>query len=608
LTSASAPKLEAVFTIFVLGATPPPDLLVGSRIRNVLTDRLSWLADQLVHSARGAPLIYGSGDAPPAIRVLTAQSGALESLAMDMATERGWSIQRIHTSGKAGPFDPPLLVFDFQTSSHESSPAVLRKQSVLAFSDVAFFYWDPADTSQPDLVALIRGVILAHMPAIWVAPDRRVHFLDLHRLDETVRTTLLADEADGHELARLFVPLDEELMAEEIRAVVDPISAAGSAKDTEEGAGARDLLRYFGGNARDGRTGRYSGRIDKAFSALLTGGGVWKALTRDHTKPWYGVSWEEMGFEDPVVLEPDAFRRRFEYSDREANVAAGRHRDATWVLHMLSAFAVFAAVAGAIRLWVGEHSAFWALAELVAIGVIVTTVWAGKRFNWHRDWLAHRFVAEQIRYGRMGFPLLVLPELALRSATQSDPAKKTRLLNAEQWILKRTLVASGPPRTETGAYRPHASSQALRPYVVAIIQGQIDYHERTHHRLETMAHRLHLTTVVAFVATAAAVIAHLFVHVEWLLLLTAGLPAFAAALYSISTRNELERLAALSESSGRKLKHIRQAIEALEFSPRAGTRSWLRLRRLTAESTQVMSEVAQQWQQLIQKRSDSLPV
>jgi hypothetical protein len=607
LTSTSAPKLEPVFSIFVLGATPPPDLLVGSRIRNLLTEQLTWLGNQLGAHARAAPIIYGDA-AQPQVRILTAAPGALETLAGEIAAEREWLLQRIHTAGRAGPFDPPLLVFDFQSTSQESSPAALRKQALLAFSDVALFYWDPSDASHPEFTSLIRGVILAHMPAIWVGPDRRVWHLDLHRLDETVRTTLLTDEAEGPELARLFVPFDAALLGAEIRAVVDPIGAArGGPADRDGPSGAADLARYFTSRAR-GRFGRYAGRIDKAFSALLTGGGVWQALRRDHTTPWYGVSWAELGFDDPVVIEPDAFRRRFDWSDREANVAAGRHRDATWILHILSAFAVFAAVAGAIRLLVRHTSPFWALAELAAIAVIVATVWAGKRFSWHGDWLSHRFVAEQIRYGRMGFPLLVLPDLTLRPATQSDPQRRTRLLNAEQWILKRTLVASGPPRTETGAYRPHASSEQLRPYVCAIIQGQIDYHERTHRRLDTMARRLHLTTVVAFVATAGAVIAHLFVHVEWLLLLTAGLPAFAAALYSISTRNELERLAALSEASGRKLRHIKQAIEALEFTARSGARSWLRFRRLTAESTSVMSEVAQQWQQLIQKRSDSLPV
>lgn len=606
MTPTSAPKLEPVFSIFVLGATPPPDLLAGSRIRSVLTEQLTWLADQLGAAARAAPLIYGEA-AQPQVRVLTAAPGGLETLAGELAAEREWLFQRIHTAGRAGPFDSPLLVFDFQSASHESSPAALRKQALLAFSDVALFYWDPSDLSQPEFTSLIRGTILAHVPSIWVAPDRRVYHLDLHRLDETVRTTLLTDEAESHELARLFVPLDPQRLGDEIRAVVDPIGAARGSSADGETSGAADLHRYFASSAR-GRLGRYAGRIDKAFSALLTGGGAWQALRRDHTTPWYGVSWQELGFEDPVVIEPDAFRRRFEWSDREANVAAGRHRDATWILHILSAFAVFAAVAGAIRLLVHAGSPLWAFAELIAIGVIVATVWAGKRFSWHRDWLSHRFVAEQIRYGRMGFPLLVLPDLALRSATQSDPQRRTRLLNAEQWILKRTLVASGPPRTETGAYRPHASSEQLRPYICAIIQGQIDYHERTHRRLDTMARRLHFGTVLAFVATAGAVIAHLFVHVEWLLLLTAGLPAFAAALYSISTRNELERLAALSEASARKLRHIKQAIEALEFNARSGARSWLRFRRLTAESTSVMSEVAQQWQQLIQKRSDSLPV
>lgn len=607
MTPTSAPKLEPVFSIFVLGATAPPDLLAGSRIRNLLTEQLTWLGEQLLATARAAPLIYGDGVQPPQVRILTAAPGALEALAGEIATERDWLFQRIHTAGRAGPSDPPLLVFDFQSSSHESSPAALRKQSLLAFSDAALIYWDPSDATQPDVTGLIRGAILAHMPTVWVGPDRRVHHLDLHRLDETVRTTLLTDEGDAAELARLFVPFDLKAMANEIRAVVDPISAAHGS-DLEAGSGAADLRRYFASAARGRRFGRYSGRIDKAFSALLTGGGVWQALARDGTRPWYGVSWAELGIEDPVVIEPDAFQRRFEWSDREANVAAGRHRDATWILHILSAFAVFAAVAGAIELFVGGGSPFWAVAELAAIGVIVATVWAGKRFSWHRDWLSHRFVAEQIRYGRMGFPLLVLPELALRSATASDSKSRTRLLNAEQWLLKRTLVASGPPRTETGAYRPHASSQALRPYVCTIIQGQIDYHERTHRRLDTMARRLHLGTVGAFVATAGAVIAHLFVHVDWLLLLTAGLPAFAAALYSISTRNELERLAALSAASASKLRHIRQAIEALEFNARSGARSWLRFRRLTAESTGVMAEVAQQWQQLIQKRSDSLPV
>ena len=67
-------------------------------------------------------------------------------------------------------------------------------------------------------------------------------------------------------------------------------------------------------------------------------------------------------------------RTRFEWSDRIANISAGLYRDVTWLLYILSSLAVFAAVAGAIHLWIGSGSYFWAYVELFSIGLIVAFV------------------------------------------------------------------------------------------------------------------------------------------------------------------------------------------------------------------------------------------
>ena len=90
---------------------------------------------------------------------------------------------------------------------------------------------------------------------------------------------------------------------------------------------------------------------------------------------------------------------------------------------MLATLAVFAAVAGAIQLWVGDHSAFWAVLELISISLVITLLWQAKDQQWHSNWTGNRFVAEQLRYARMGMPLLAVAK-SLHQASSTVSADR----------------------------------------------------------------------------------------------------------------------------------------------------------------------------------------
>jgi hypothetical protein len=333
----------------------------------------------------------------------------------------------------------------------------------------------------------------------------------------------------------------------------------------------------------------------------------------DPTVCWFGVGRDDLpSARDTLVAEPEGIRERFEWSDSLANVAAGAHRDTIWVLYIFSPAAVFAAVAGAIQLWVGAHDSFWAMVELSAIGSIIALVALASRRDWHGTWLSHRLMAEQLRYMRMGYPLLMFlsPLTSARRFPENlnDSSGKPILDEFEHWILRRSIVAAGAPITvDLAPFHPHNHAQALCKYVLDVMDGQIGYHQKTHHELHIMAHRLHRVTQIAFGLTAVAVLGHFFIHSSWLILFTAALPSLGAAMHGLISSHEMERISGISQATERQLRSIRASLLRVEAGTDTTPYAWLRIRYLAGQAAQVMSQVNEQWQKLLEHRSTGLP-
>jgi hypothetical protein len=247
---------------------------------------------------------------------------------------------------------------------------------------------------------------------------------------------------------------------------------------------------------------------------------------------------------------------------------------------------------------------------LTILGILFN-YWKSTKLDLHGKWLFHRFLAEQVRYMRLGYPLLTFQEpllAPLRYSVLDRQEVVSHLKNAETWILKRTLVSAGLPNLLTqNEYRPHTLNDHLTSYVIGIINDQMVYHYKKHHSEHKLEHRLHGFSTVAFIVTMLAVIAHFFIHDEWLLILTGALPALAASIHGITTMNEMGRVSQLSNHTENQLDQLAKSIHRLKDHHREDESYFIQLRNLTHESAFVMSNVNRQWQDLIQHQQTTLP-
>ena len=490
-----------------------------------------------------------------------------------------------------------------------SQELLIQADTLRAFSDVLLWLGDVTDTPiNHSQLKLLRDTLLEGKPVVWLHEDNTLSIADYRLLDEPHRL-LLKNQDSQLAIKSLFVDYDTQLLQEEIRFIANPLHSVSLKSCIEPSL--RALHHYFSDKAVSKFSQRFAGRLDKIFTGLINFKGLGKALFSSASDSWYGVNvFAALMNAESHIEEPDNFRERFIWSDQLANVAAGYHRDVTWLLYSLSTLAVFSAVAGVIEL---GHlpSWFWPITELVSIIAILLSYGLSARLNLHGKWLFHRFIAEQLRYTRLGLPLLTFQEPLLapfRKVSGDKSAARISLISAETWLFKRSVVASGLPHlVNNSVYQPDKICKFLNVYVGGVINDQHKYHHDTYKTLHKLEHRLHGLTKWAFVSTGIAVLGHFVIHAQWLLIFTAALPAFAAAIHGIITMNEMGRVSHLSKHTYQQLEHLAESMARLDQLNLDDARYFVQLRNITHESASVMSNVNRQWQDLIEFQSTSLP-
>ena len=212
-----------------------------------------------------------------------------------------------------------------------------------------------------------------------------------------------------------------------------------------------------------------------------------------------------------------------------------------------------------------------------------------------REWLQHRFVAEQLRYQQLAYPLLTF----LPVFTRAIPVRP------ESWLLRRSLVEAGlPGGAEGGPFVADEHLRQRRDHVLAAIRGQVAYHAAKHHGLERMEKRLERFATGAFVLTALAASSHLFAHWHWVVLFTTTLPAMAAAAHGILSSLEVKRLASQSRAAQVRLESLRDALQGV---PLDAPDAWPRVRYLVEQALRTMSDDAEQWRELVDHHAVDLP-
>jgi len=227
-------------------------------------------------------------------------------------------------------------------------------------------------------------------------------------------------------------------------------------------------------------------------------------------------------FVDACGIGEDEWAKNFDRYDRGASRAANRHRDCVILLHVLAALAVLTAVLGAVG-FSGRVGLLFGFLEVLILAVIVAMVRSDRDPNTssHHGWLSLRQRAEGFR--------------------------------------ARALVRI--PAID-------GSVEARRMAIMALLDDQIDYQTKAHHRWEKLHAGLERATRAIFylVLVAAAghlvplavewwhmmgnevphaveAVSHFFHSQKWLIVTAAG-PAFAACLHGIGGKLEVKRLAA----------------------------------------------------------------
>ena len=539
------------------------------------------------------------------LRVLAGVAGEAESHAADVAAEEGIPLHLL-AAGLPMPLSASQALAERQTwlgadaqDMGTEEPQVLLDEIALGFTDLLIVVWDGL-TDEDLLEAADRRVLMAALamkPIVWISPSGAIRVLDRTRLTQAKRHLLMCPRPSSKTLVECFSEsLDHSgVRSELLRTVTHAMSDSASSGEV----------------AAAGKS--HAGTVHKVMMALVQGkfGRACSSMAASPIGAYRGQAW----LASTSLLAPTpALDARFDAADIAATVAAGKHRSSAWVSAMASTTAVFAAVVGAIRLWSGEHGAVWAVLELTLIALVVSILWRAKQKQWHSRWIGSRFIAEQLRYARMGLPLLALTksqrESWSRVMVDAHGVNQLVALSSDLRSVQMTVTQLGLPEPLVDGPYVAASAEALprlRDYVLSVVKDQIGYHERTHNEQHAIQHVLHTFSLALFCLTGAAVAGHFFLHAPWLLIFTAYFPALAAGIHGLTTTLEVSRVADQSRATAAALRDLHEAISNVLTAESSAWRQWLQLRHLTLLSAEIMSDENSQWQKLVTHQKPGLP-
>lgn len=312
------------------------------------------------------------------------------------------------------------------------------------------------------------------------------------------------------------------------------------------------------------------------------------------------------------------------FGEQQARRCSQRYRDDTWLIFYAAAMAVFCAVAGALYLWPANLAGLgllWVILEFLLLRLIVGKVLGARLRGWHRRWMGYRFMTEQLRILRLGFPLLVLPD-CMRQRLWTPDRRGSRVtmrpLHPESWILQRILIAEGLPRSATGKpwFRITHHNEATLNLARHALSSNRRYYARLHHKLHHDHQRLHQFSLVLFGITFLAVLSHFLFTLPGILFFTAFFPAWGAAIHGVLNQNEVARVSAMAQHTLHRLRTLDTAMALHRDLTESGIQindeaeAWARtreLRGLVSALAETLESENRQWVSLLQHNEPDLP-
>ncbi|RDK02208.1 hypothetical protein DLM46_14905 [Paraburkholderia lacunae] len=572
--------------------------------------------------------LYSPG--PPMIRLMTGQADGVDEYAIEVAHDLGLTVDLVApgtlradydaVSARSVGFGCPL-----ERLRTDDAPFAMRDELAFSYADMLVAVWDggPAHGTAGGVVRLIQRAVLAGLPVLWIDLEGKLWTIEADRVTEECLYRLRRRELDEGLLGSLFKHRDlaKGVLIDPLRRRLNPLDG-----NLVVPSGETEMLARYASECRGWRMfERRAGSFHELMAAIFRLDvheslcSVWKWIcgecaTQKQEDPVDGPAPNTA--EDSRLATPDGLQARFEWSDARANVAGGRHRSSIWNLYMLSSAAVFASVMGIVN-----SGITWPLVEIVFIASIIGTFCVARRRDWHRIWLGHRFVAEQIRYLQILRPFLAIPAPFQAPLFVHSDSRRAghRLRSAERWILQRALSADGLP----SEYKGYDLASADRGELVSKLRQEVNLQARFHKRAHKYAKRLREVAEdwVAgglFWLVLGCTIVHVILrcsHVEvplWvepcLQVFSASAPALAAALHGVMTKLEIGRIAAQSHKVRSRLLVLDSVVS--NDNERHSLPDWISMARLRADAMEVaslLSEENEQWRDLIRYQETEIP-
>jgi hypothetical protein len=610
--------------------------------RAIIIETLKHICHTLQTSEQ---IISTDSEQPVCFRILVGASPGTDADAADVAQELklpAFMIAHEENSDTAKKdFESKCLAFDTPTEKEPPSSYWIdaADKTKLALADILIVIWDgePPKGQQGGTVHLVVEALLRFMPVIWISTGTKqapkvgtVHRANFENTTSVHQELLRASPDEISTLKNeIFELIDNEKLKITLKHYLETMwISSDQSKEKADVIKLNNIINHL--NEIDpGENNTVSGVLHSGIFNLISNG-TWHRRQVGPVRAWLGPA--ELNRQS--VLNDNTLDW-FNRLDRSATHAANRYRDNIFSLHILSSLAVFGAVAGAIDFWsLGGFN--WAIFELLTLVTILLLVLRDSRqpLTNQQSWLQYRQAAEALRLATILQPNLSdLPPLhqhvwKLSEASTNDKPHPVPVKYGH-WLVNQILREQGP-LSENWVVNSAESITKRKDQLRALLDDQIEYHNKTHEKNEILENRLHSTTKLVFICVLIAVLAHIFAlgahylehhgahlphwinlsaewvhHQKWLLLITAFFPALAAALHGIKGMFEFERTANNSALIVKKLKDIKGALE--KSSDSNDENRHIKIRNLAIHTAEIMYQEHDAWLELMETQILGIP-
>lgn len=483
----------------------------------------------------------------------------------------------------------------------------IRDKLALDYADMLLVIWDGGAPRGHvgGTVRLVYRAVMRAIPVIWLDVDGSIKVLKTDQYESSWRLTFRTMSTDTTELKQVFqeLPIDH---SNEMEALTDWLQKHKPGiwyQEKERSITLEELplsKRLRSLQPKDCKY-RVALTVTRFFEAFFIGGFGYAKNTLKSP-----IASDSRFTENTELQSPENLKVVFQSADILAQVMSNRHRLSIWVVHLLAASAIFAAIFGVLfeksDLWY-----VWPILECVILAGIFWTVRKSHKTRWHSTWLDSRFLAELVSGLEVTYPVMTTPLLlknAVKNRGMADDSQEPEI-----WIAQNTLREQGIPFSPKGNVYRTSNEFALkntRKCLLDFVIHQINYHKFTGDRYERIDKKMHSVTNLVFASAIIAVTFHVISHDHLLMLLTVGGPALCAALHGIHTKFEYGQLATQSRQMEKALITIVEALSR-EHQTSSEWQQWLELVAITEHLAELLSGDIEQWRGLIEHQEAGLP-